>query len=192
MSGLASTAVTARSARRDGMAGMEHRLTIRVAHPDEALALPRLQVEAGRLFRETDLAAVADGPTPAAAGFVRAQQEGRLLVAVDGERVVGFARLAVVDDVLHVDQVSVAPSHGRRGVGKRLMLAVEERARVRGYDRITLTTFRDVPFNGPFYASLGWRALADDDLTPGLVAARREERRAGLDRWPRQAMVRHL
>lgn len=72
------------------------------------------------------------------------------------------------------------------------MLAVEERARAGGYDRITLTTFRDVPFNGPFYASLGWRALADDDLTPGLVAVRREERRAGLDRWPRQAMVRHL
>lgn len=70
------------------------------------------------------------------------------------------------------------------------MSAAEGLAQERGYDRMTLTTFRDVPFNGPFYESLGWQILPADGLTPDLAAARQEEADAGLDAWPRQAMVR--
>ena len=72
------------------------------------------------------------------------------------------------------------------------MLAAEEVAREQGYERMTLTAFRDVPFNGTFYESLGWRALPADGLPPALAAARREEAAAGLDAWPRQAMAQHV
>jgi hypothetical protein len=68
------------------------------------------------------------------------------------------------------------------------MLAAEEVAREH-YDRMTLTAFRDVPFNGPFYESLGWRAMSADGLPPGIAAARRDQAEAGLDAWPRQAMA---
>lgn len=70
------------------------------------------------------------------------------------------------------------------------MLAAEGLTQERGYDRTTLTTFQDVPFNGPCYESLGWQVLPADGLTPGLAAARQEEAQAGLDAWPRQAMSR--
>ncbi len=53
---------------------------------------------------------------------------------------------------------------------------------------MTLTTFRDVPFNGPFYMSMGWCTVSEAHLTPGLAAARRTEAVAGLDQWPRIAM----
>ncbi len=33
-------------------------------------------------------------------------------------------------------------------------------ARAQGFDRLSLCTYRDVPWNGPFYASLGFTEVA--------------------------------
>ena len=52
-----------------------------------------------------------------------------------------------------------------------------ERAGLRG---VTLTTFRDVPWNAPFYRRLGFEVLDPEDLTPGLAAAFADEARRGL------------
>jgi hypothetical protein len=57
---------------------------------------------------------------------------------------------------------------------------------------MTLTTFRDVPWNGPYYTRLGWSTLHAADLPPELAAARKQERDLGLDEWPRQAMAKSL
>ncbi|EHK81871.1 hypothetical protein [Rhodococcus pyridinivorans] len=65
-------------------------------------------------------------------------------------------------------------------------------ARDAGFGSLTLTTYRDVPWNGPYYARLGFRTVADDALSPGLTRIRVEERKHGLDRWPRTVMRRGL
>ena len=65
-------------------------------------------------------------------------------------------------------------------------------ARARGHRRITLTTFRDVPWNGPYYTRLGWSVVREADLPVELAAARRHERDPGFDEWPRQAMAKSL
>jgi hypothetical protein len=57
--------------------------------------------------------------------------------------------------------------------------AVSDWARYRGLPAVTLTTFRDVPWNGPFYAKLGFRELSE--LSPGLAAMREHERAIGDD-----------
>jgi hypothetical protein len=57
---------------------------------------------------------------------------------------------------------------------------------------MTLTTFCDVPWNGPYYTRLGWSTLRAADLTPELAATRQHERDLGLDEWPRQAMAKNL
>ena len=44
---------------------------------------------------------------------------------------------------------------------------------------VTLTTFRDVPWNAPFYARLGFRVI--EALSPGLQAIRDHERDIGDD-----------
>jgi GNAT superfamily N-acetyltransferase len=170
----------------------QEQVTIRLAKSAEVAALPPMQVAAGNLFRDVDMAMVADGPEPDVAAFAQARRAGRLVVALVEGEVVGFVRLEVLDAAFHVEQVTVAPAYGGQGIGRRLMLAAEELAQERGYDRMTLTTFRDVPFNGPFYESLGWQTLPADGLTPGRAAARQEESAAGLDAWPRQAMTRFV
>ncbi len=44
-----------------------------------------------------------------------------------------------------------------------------------------LTTFRDVPWNMPFYARLGFDEVAPNELTPALRAVLADEARRGLD-----------
>ncbi len=163
-------------------------LTIRLATDDDLDGLPTMQVAAGAQFRELGMHVVADGAAPSGDSFREACAQGELLVAADDWQVVGFVRMKVLDGSLHVEQVTVAPEWQGRGIGRALMFAAERTATSRGFKRMTLTTFRDVPFNGPFYQRLGWVPLAAESLTPGLAAERDEEIRAGLDRWPRTAM----
>ncbi len=103
--------------------------------------------------------------------------------------VVGFIRVEIVDGVPHVEQLSVIPRHQRHGIGSALLAAATIWARAAGFARMTLRTFRDVPFNGPFYARRGWRAIADADTGPEMAALRSTEERLGLLVWPRQTMV---
>ena len=53
---------------------------------------------------------------------------------------------------------------------------------------MTLTTFRDVPWNAPFYERLGFCVLDSSELTPELDAVVREEAARGLDRDRRVVM----
>jgi hypothetical protein len=53
---------------------------------------------------------------------------------------------------------------------------------------ITLTTFTDVPWNGPLYRHLGFRVLTDDELGPELRALRDRETAHGLDPAQRACM----
>jgi catechol 2,3-dioxygenase-like lactoylglutathione lyase family enzyme len=45
---------------------------------------------------------------------------------------------------------------------------------------VTLSTFRDVPWNGPFYRKHGFRELQPAEWTPGMRAIREKEAHHGL------------
>jgi GNAT superfamily N-acetyltransferase len=95
-----------------------------------------------------------------------------------------------VDDNAHIDQVSVRPAHGRQGIGRRLISRVEDWGRDQSLRGTTLTTFRHVPWNAPYYRRLGYRELAPSEAGPGLQAVLRHEARLpGLDPDLRCAMV---
>jgi GNAT superfamily N-acetyltransferase len=97
-------------------------------------------------------------------------------VLVAGDPPVAFAYVMRLDEHLHLEQIAVRPEHTRRGIGLALMAAVIERAGALG---VTLTTFRDVPWNAPWYARQGFVEV--DQPGPGLAALIEEERLAGLD-----------
>ncbi|MCX2968486.1 MULTISPECIES: GNAT family N-acetyltransferase [Streptomyces] len=100
---------------------------------------------------------------------------------------VGYLLALPVDGATHVEQVSVHPDAARRGLGRALLDHVQ---RAHGNRPLTLTTFRDVPWNAPYYARLGFVALAEERWTPGLREIRAHEAELGLDRWPRLCMRR--
>ena len=118
-----------------------------------------------------------------------AQRDGRLWVALADRLPVGFAHVELREpDSVHLEEVDVHPLHGRRGLGTRLMHAVCEWAGERGYRRVTLTTFRDVPWNMPFYVRLGFEEIPEPLLTPALRSILEDEARRGLAASRRVAM----
>ncbi|WP_433253971.1 GNAT family N-acetyltransferase [Streptosporangium sp. CA-135522] len=114
----------------------------------------------------------------------------RVLVA--GAPPVGFAMIGRVDGLVHLDQLAVHPDHGRRGVGGRLLEAVCDHAASTGSAAVTLTTFRDVPWNGPWYAQRGFAVLDPAEWGPELAALVAHERELGIELAPRVVMRRVL
>jgi len=94
----------------------------------------------------------------------------------------------LAEDLPHLEEIDVHPSHGRRGLGRALVRAVCDWAIVSGYVMLTLTTFRDVPWNLPFYARLGFVEISCETLRPELAAVVCEEAHRGLDPHTRAVM----
>lgn len=121
---------------------------------------------------------------PAASAAQRAASAGFVLMAdavsagLGGAGPVGFVQVIEVDGWAHLEQVSVLPEFGRRGIGRRLVDAAADAARERGYRELTLRTFVDVPWNAPFYLTCGFVVTEPASaFHRGLV---REEERLGL------------
>ncbi len=119
--------------------------------------------------------------SPAMDGRQRATEPGFVLVAHldDDGPPVGFVHVLVIDGHAHLEQLSVRPEHQRRGIGAALTQAAMTRARHDGYDRLSLCTYRDVPWNGPFYRSQGFTEVTD--LAPYEQRLRTKEQELGLD-----------
>ena len=160
-------------------------MRLRAGRPEDAERLREVERAAGAAFRDVDLAAVADDEPPSAQELRAACVAGQVVVAEDEDGVVvAYLLQDVVDGVRHVEQVSVAPQAARRGIGAALI------DHVAGDGPVTLTTFRDVPWNAPYYARLGFRVLGDGELGPGLRAVVAREAASIPGGAPRVAMRR--
>jgi GNAT superfamily N-acetyltransferase len=165
---------------------------VRAAVETDLETLREIEDRAGQLFAETGMALVAGFPAAPVAELRAYADDGRAYVAAFRGEPVGYVTVEVVDGLGHIEQVSVDPAHGRRGLGSALVERAVTWAQVQGHPAVTLTTFVDLPWNGPLYARLGFRRLRDDELTEGLRAIRAHEAAMGLDAWPRMAMRREV
>ncbi|GAA4561535.1 GNAT family N-acetyltransferase [Planotetraspora kaengkrachanensis] len=113
-------------------------------------------------------------------------------VIVAGRPPVGFAMLGTVDGLAHLEQLAVHPDHGRRGIGTSLLDAACDAAVAAGAAAMTLTTFRDVPWNAPWYAGRGFAVVPAERWGPELTALVRHEHTLGIDMEPRVVMRKDL
>ncbi len=166
---------------------------IRSLAPGELTAAQEIERAAGRAFADVGMPEIAaDEPLPVEE-LDRHRRAGLAWVAADAdEDPVGYLLAEPVDGALHVEQVSVHPRAGRRGVGRALLEHAAAHAGAAGLDALTLTTFADVPWNAPYYRRCGFRVLEEREWSPGLRAIRARETAHGLDRWPRVCMRRDL
>ncbi len=166
---------------------------IRPARREDLDALPTLEREAGSLFREIGMDAIADGEPHSVTSLAEFQRDGRAWVAVNAQdEPVAYLLVEVVDGDAHVDQVSVNPTWARQRLGSALIETAADWAHAEGLPALTLTTFDHVPWNRPYYERLGFTVLDDQDLTHGLRQVRSRELEQGLDRWPRVVMRRPM
>ncbi|WP_406637874.1 GNAT family N-acetyltransferase [Amycolatopsis sp. WGS_07] len=163
---------------------------IRLATPADLPALSDLERAAGEPFRAFGMPEIADDAPPTVEELTVYQSAGRCWVWDDDGTIAAYVLAEEVDGFGHVEQVSLLPSHARRGLGRALIETVGEWAAERGLSGLTLTTFAEVPWNAPYYERLGFRVLAEEKQGPKLREIRRAEIARGLDRWPRVAMVR--
>ncbi|MEE1927266.1 GNAT family N-acetyltransferase [Streptomyces sp. TRM 70351] len=164
-------------------------MRVRAGEPADLPHCQDVERAAGEPFRELGMAAVADDEPPPLAALEDVRGAGLLWVAAGGSGhgpVLGYLMAEPVDGCTHVEQVSVHPGAARRGIGRALI----DHAQAATGAPLTLTTFRDVPWNAPYYARLGFVRLPKDAWTPGLRRIRAHERALGLERWPRVCMRR--
>lgn len=133
--------------------------TIRAATGSDFAATEEIERDADQRFVERFEAR--DWP-PASSAEARAAAPGFTLVAeasspqAEGPEILGFVQVLEVTGQAHLEQLSVRPSMGRRGVGGQLVEAAAAEAMARGYAMLTLRTYADVPWNGPFYLRHGF------------------------------------
>ena len=110
-----------------------------------------------------------------------AQRQGHLWVALADDVPVGFAYALVLEPgALHLGEVDVHPEHGRRGLGRGLVEAVCAWTAAAGYRCLTLTTFRDVRWNMPFYAGVEFEVIPQEELSPAVITCRSVDRRLAI------------
>lgn len=152
--------------------------------PGEAHHVPAIAAverAAATLFDPADVSAVLRAETSDPEELEQARRDGWLWVALDPEeRVVGFAHVEPLGGNAHLEELDVHPEHGRRGLGRALVEQVQRATRERGLPAVTLTTFAHVPWNAPFYASLGFESLDPDELPEALRERRAHEDAEGL------------
>jgi len=147
---------------------------VRPARPGEFALLGAIEIEAGERFEQIGFHLEAPVPTAE-------RGEIPLAVHVAGDPPVGFVWMNLVDGRPHVEEIAVLTGAGRRGVGRSLLGAACRWAEEAGYPSVTLCTFRDVAWNGPFYRSAGFVELEPGDWGPELAGLRQAERANGLD-----------
>jgi ribosomal protein S18 acetylase RimI-like enzyme len=101
---------------------------------------------------------------------------------------IGYVRVELVDDQPHLEGLSVRPKEMRHGIGTALVHAACQWATQQGFSQITLCTFADVPWNGPFYTRLGFTEIPAP--SPALRALRQREVQLGLDGMGRRCVMR--
>jgi GNAT superfamily N-acetyltransferase len=144
---------------------------IRAPREDELDRLRAIEVDAARRFRELGMDEVASMPPQTVEALAQARAEARLWVAeVDGVAV-GMALIAVLDGAMHLAELDVVLEHQGQGIGTALVEHVLAQARGAGRAAVTLHTFRDVPWNAPYYARRGFEVVEAAAMGPELLEA---------------------
>ncbi|TKT83019.1 GNAT family N-acetyltransferase [Aquamicrobium sp. LC103] len=133
---------------------------IRADRDDDYPALLKVENRAAQLFRDHGYPAISDNPFASVEDF-RAMAAGHTVwVAVTPDDApVGYAVAGRLGRFLHLRELSVDPAHGRKGLGAALVRVVLRAGKAEGAEGVSLTTFRTVPFNAPFYEKLGFAEM---------------------------------
>ncbi|WP_262690323.1 GNAT family N-acetyltransferase [Kordiimonas aestuarii] len=165
-------------------------ITILPAQAHHAAHLPEVERSAGEAFGQVPgLEWIADDAVMSEAAHRCAIEAGTVWVAVGADdKVLGFLNAGQQEEILHIWEIAVVAGMQGRGIGTQLLRQAEGHARSLGLVSVTMTTFRDVTFNAPFYRRQGYRELDADALPAHLAEILRNEAAAGLPVSRRCAM----
>lgn len=164
---------------------------IRLAVPEDAQLLPAIETSAAQAFRLIDeLSWLAESPPMSIERHSQLIALSTCWVALDAEnRPQGFLSAERHGNDLHIYELSVMQSMQGQGTGRRLVEAAKDYARSSRLGFVTLTTFKSVPWNAPFYSRIGFLTKATADLDERLAGILSEEYKHGFAPDSRCAMA---
>jgi GNAT superfamily N-acetyltransferase len=164
-------------------------IEVRPTRPDDVRHLPGVERSAAKSFLAIpELSWIAGDEVMPEQAHDRYRAAGTSWVAAAVGPPVGFLCAEAAGDALHIWEIAVHEDWQGRGLGRRLVAAATAFARTTELIAVTLTTFRDVPWNEPFYGRLGFHTLAPAELGQRLEAILAGEARRGLPGERRCAM----
>lgn len=164
---------------------------IRLARENDTALLSVVERSAARRFQMVPgLEWLADGGVLGEAVHLRCIRGGTCWVAVDEhDSPVGFLSAEVVAErEFHIHEMWVSETFQGHGIGRALLEAAIEWAVIHHFAALTLTTFRDVPWNAPFCSRCGFEVLSVSGLDERLSGLLREEVEEGFAEGTRCAM----
>lgn len=161
--------------------------SLRLARPADAAAMPGVERAAAIAFAGEP--AIDPARTRSEADYARLIRKGHSLVAEVDDALAGFLVAEPFRRELHIWEMDVHPDCQRRGIGAGLVRAAQIDARNTGFKALTLTTFRDLAWNAPFYARLGFEEVTALDAHPRLAGELANEADDGLPADRRCAMI---
>lgn len=166
---------------------------LRRARLDEVEQVRDVERRSSSRFLATERAALADDePTAASTLRLRVAEGGLWVAEGEGGSPIAFVMFREVEGCAYVEQIDVLPEHAGRRVGAALLDQVAAEAEARGWSALLLSTFKDVPWNAPYYRRLGFVDLDDATLSAELRQIRAEHEARGLDETARVFMRRPL
>lgn len=167
--------------------------SIRLARPEDADSFTVVEQDAASLLREEpSLEGIPVPPGESADHYRKVIARGHCLAAFEDNELAGFAAAGRVGRELHLHELSVRRQSQRKGIASTLLRALAIDARNCGLAAITLNTYRDVPFNGPFYRRHGFAELTDLSDRRHLAESLEAAVDLGLPRERRVAMIKFL
>jgi GNAT superfamily N-acetyltransferase len=153
-------------------------IRVRLAQAADIPFLPQIERSAAEAFRGTPHAWVADDGVTGIDTYPPLIAMQTAWVAEHDNVLAGFVSATLSPDALHILELAVHRRHQRKGVGRRLMETGIGMAASTGLPAVTLTTFRNLPFNAPFYLALGFSII--ETPPPRLQAILAAEAEHGL------------
>ena len=162
-------------------------ITFRFAELDEIEAVRAIEYEAAQRFATIGMTGIADAQ-PMKADFVRRKIEAsEIIVAVnDAARCVAFVMFAPLSTRFYIEELDVLTAWAGRRIGAELIEQVDGLARKAGAQQLVLSTFRDVPWNAPYYRRLGFSVIGSEQLDREVAC----HSRGACCPWPRRIETR--
>lgn len=169
-------------------------VNIRKATVLDIAEMSRVELSATTAFSQLPLAFLqrlpADIPPQNNAFFRSMVVLGTSWVLYDGQEMAGFicTERVIEQNCLHIHEFGIGQPFQQKGLGTRLLRFVIDWAEQQHIRRLTLTTFKEVPWNAPFYKKNGFTVISEENLDARLRALLRYEVEMGLPRAMRCAM----
>ncbi|MBN9220203.1 MAG: GNAT family N-acetyltransferase [Mesorhizobium sp.] len=140
---------------------------LRLAKDEDLARLQLISAQARERYRAfPELAHIADAPPLPRGRFEACRVE--VAVGREDPEPIGFVAVRLLDGSLYLDNISIAPDASGRGIGSTLLSSAINHAAALRVPAVSLTTFKEPPWNGPWFRKRGFQPMRGDQIGAGL------------------------